>query len=191
MLMKSTRQPTGWSAWQPTGWFMWQPTVPDERMPTGVAVGLGTIAMVAAGMAATLVPVNQPGWRFAVVATAVAVFAATTLDHVALAVVALIGFLISNGFLEDRFGDLSWHGSADLWRLLLLVSAGAVGLAVGEGYRWVRDLRDRWRAELPATPDREATPATPATPDYRETATATATATPATAAPATKEDRGA
>jgi hypothetical protein len=63
---------------------------------------------------------------------------------VALGIVALIGALTYNGFLEDRLGQLAWHGSDDLWRLLLLVMVGAFGLALGEGIRFVRDLRVRY-----------------------------------------------
>jgi hypothetical protein len=59
-------------------------------------------------------------------------------------VVTVIGALIFNGFLEDSLGQLAWHAD-DLWRLMLLVVAGAFGLAVGEGYRYVRDLRIRYR----------------------------------------------
>lgn len=113
--------------------------------PLGIAVGIGAIAIVVAGLVAAMIPVAYPGWRFGVIAFAVWLFAAVSLDQVALAAVAVIGFLINNGFLEDRFGQLGWHGFDDLWRLVLLVMVGAWGLAVGEGYRFVRDLRVRRR----------------------------------------------
>jgi hypothetical protein len=118
---------------------------PDPRaMPTGFAIGLGAVLMVVAGLIAAAVPGSQPAWRFAVIAVAVGVFA-LGLDLRALAGVALIGFLISNGFLEDEFGDLTWHGYGDLWRVVVLVMAGACGWAVGTGFRHVRKLRARSR----------------------------------------------
>jgi hypothetical protein len=113
----------------------------DGQTPFGIAIGIGAVAVVVAGVIAAMIPVAYPGWRFGVIAVTVAVFAAVSLDQWALAGVAVIGFLISDGFLEDRLGQLSWHGSADLWRLMLLVVVGAGGLAIGEAYRYVRNLR--------------------------------------------------
>jgi hypothetical protein len=55
--------------------------------------------------------------------------------------------LVVNGFLIDRLGELSWHGSSDLYRMLLLLVCGAFGLAVGEVYRQLVALRARWMAE--------------------------------------------
>jgi len=136
-------------------WSVRRPAAPADGMPTGIAVGLGAVAMVAAGLVAAAVPADHPAPRFTVIAVAVGLFAAMTADQVALAVVAPIGFLISNGFLEDRFGQLSWHGSADLWRLMLLVSAAALGLVVGDGYRWVRGLRAYRHSVRPATRPRQ------------------------------------
>jgi hypothetical protein len=76
-------------------------------------------------------------------AIAVGLFAAISLDQVALLAIAVLAFAISNGFLEDRLGQLAWHGSQDLWRLLLIVMAGAFGLAAGEAVRFVRGIRPR------------------------------------------------
>ena len=121
------------------------PAARDSATPLGIAVAIGAVAMVVAGMAAAAIPSAYPGWRFGVIAFAVFLFAAIALDQVALALVTAIGALIFDGFLEDRLGQLAWHGSDDLWRLLLLVVAGAVGLAVGEGCRFVSDLRSRYR----------------------------------------------
>jgi len=59
-----------------------------------------------------------------------------------------LGWLVSNGFLENRCGELSWHRSADLWLVTAFVVAAAVGLAVGDGYRQLRELRAGWLAEL-------------------------------------------
>jgi hypothetical protein len=88
-------------------------------------------------------------------AVAVGLFAAISLDQRALVAITVIAFGISNGFLEDRFGQLSWHGSGDVWRLLLLVTAAGWGLAVGEAYRYVRALRSRWTVSPSDTTDTE------------------------------------
>jgi hypothetical protein len=104
------------------------PAISEPENPTGIAVGVGAVAMVVAG----------------VIALVVFGFAVASLDHVAVAIVSGIGALIFNGFLEDRFGQLAWH-SGDLWRLLLLVTVGGTGLALGEGYRFAQDLRVRYR----------------------------------------------
>jgi hypothetical protein len=103
--------------------------------------------IVAAGIVAALVPAAYPGPRFAVVAVAVGLFAVLTVDHLALAPVALLGALVVNGFLVNRFGELTWHGSSDLYRLMLLAMAGALGLAIGEARQQIFTLRNRWRAE--------------------------------------------
>jgi MFS family permease len=112
--------------------------------PTGIAAGVGAVLMVVAGIVAASIPAADKGWRFGVIVAAVLLFAACSLDQVAISVAAVTGALIFNGFLEDRFGQLSWHAD-DLWRLLLLVMVAAFGLALGEGYRYVRDLRLRYR----------------------------------------------
>jgi MFS family permease len=122
-----------------------------DPTPTGIALGIGAVVMIVAGLVAAMVPAADMGWRFAVIAVAVCGFAAVSLDQVALAGVAVIGSLIFNGFLEDRFGQLSWHGADDLWRLLLLVMVAAWGLALGEGYRYVRNLRTRIPFEADGT----------------------------------------
>jgi MFS family permease len=120
----------------------------DDRTPIGITIAVGVLVIVVTAMVAAAVPPAYPGWRFGLIAVAVAGFAAVTLDELALAAVAIIAYGVWNGFLEDRFGQLSWHGSEDLWRLLLLVIASAWGLAVGAAYRHVRVLRARWRTDL-------------------------------------------
>jgi hypothetical protein len=114
----------------------------------GFAIGAGAIGLVAAAIVAAVIPVADADWRFAVMATSVGLFAAISLDQLALGGIVVLAFLISNGFLEDRLGQLAWHGSGDLWRLLLLVTVGAVGLGVGEGVRLIAKLRARGRADI-------------------------------------------
>jgi hypothetical protein len=128
----------------PIGRYRSGPAARQPETPTGIATGIGAVAIIAAGVVAAMIPAAYPGWRFGVIAAAVLVFAAVSLDQVALGIVALLGVLIFNGFLEDRLGQLAWHAD-DLWRLLLLIMIGALGLAVGEGYRFVNDRRARYR----------------------------------------------
>jgi MFS family permease len=118
-----------------------------ERAPVGIALAAGATAVTAAALVAAALPASQPGWRFAPIALTVGGFAAVTMDQRALAGVALIGWLIANGFLVDRLGELSWHGSSDTWRMIILVFAAVLGLAAGQAYRQIRDLRYRWRVE--------------------------------------------
>jgi MFS family permease len=124
-----------------------RPAKAQARTPVGINLALGTAMIVVAALLAAVIPATHAGWRFALVATAVGLFAALTLDQLALAAVALLSWLVVNGFLVDRLGELSWHGSADLYRMLLLVVSGAFGLAAGEVYRQLIALRTRWMAE--------------------------------------------
>jgi hypothetical protein len=116
------------------------------RTPRGITIGAGSVVVVAAALLAALVPVAHTGWRFAVVAGAVGLFAAVGRDGWAVAAVAALSWLVVNGFLVDRLGELSWHGSPDLSRLMLLVLIGGSGLALGEGMQGLREVRARWRA---------------------------------------------
>ena len=129
----------------------WPPVLATapQRTPVGINLAAGTAMVVAAALVAAAISTTYAGWRFAVVALAVGLFAALTLDRLALVGVAVLGWLVVNGFLVDRLGELSWHGSADLYRMLLLVVAGAFGLAVGEVFRQLVVLRARWMAEAP------------------------------------------
>jgi hypothetical protein len=120
----------------------------EQQTPVGINVAVGAVAVVVAALLAAGLPVAHPGWRFAVMALAVGGFAAVSGDQLALAAVVPLGWLVSNGFLENRSGELSWHHSADVWLLTMLVVAAAVGLAAGDGYRQIRELRARWLAEL-------------------------------------------
>jgi hypothetical protein len=115
-----------------------------ERAPVGINVGVGSAVMVAAGLVGAAIPGTEGGLRFAVIALAVAGFAAATLDELALAVVVPLGFGVLNGFLENQHGQLSWHGSSDLWRLMVLVISAGLGLTAGEAVAYVRRLRMKW-----------------------------------------------
>lgn len=118
-----------------------------ERTPVGIDLAAGAVAVIGAALVAAALSASQPGWRFAMIAVAVGGFGTVTLDQRALAGVVVLGWLISNGFLVNRLGELSWHGSSDIWRMMILVAVAALGLAAGEAGRQIRDLRSRWRVE--------------------------------------------
>jgi MFS family permease len=111
----------------------------------GLVIGGGAAWMVAAAFVSAAVPATAPGGRLAVLAVALAGFAALTVDLVAVAAVAGLAALVCNGFLVNQLGVLSWHGTADAVRLAVLAAAAAVGLAAGAGHRFVRRAR-LWRA---------------------------------------------
>jgi MFS family permease len=123
------------------------PVDTDGPTPVGINVGIGSVLIIAATLVAALVPVADRPARLGIVVVAVGTFAAFTVDQRALAGIVVAGWLVANGFLENRLGQLSWHGSTDLSLATLLVIAGAVGLATGEAYRGVGRLRARWRVE--------------------------------------------
>jgi hypothetical protein len=81
--------------------------------------------------------------RFAVMVVAVAGFAALTAGVRNVAAIVLLAWLVVNGFLVDRFGDLAWHGRADVVRAVLLVAAGGLGLAAGACVRAYAGWRSR------------------------------------------------
>jgi hypothetical protein len=146
--MSMRRSAKRWSAkrWSAKRWS--ENTGRAPSTPTGLAIGAGAVGLVVAAIIAAAIPTGDAGWRFAVMAIAVGLFAAISLDQVALGGIVVLAFLISDGFLEDRSGQLTWHGSGDLWRVLLLVMASAWGLSFGEGVRYVANVRARGRAEI-------------------------------------------
>jgi hypothetical protein len=117
----------------------------DAGTPIGINLAVGAVMITAAVFAAASVPIADPQWRCAVVAVALGLFAAFTLDWLAVAAVVLPTWMIMNGFLVNHLGDLSWHGRADLDRFVVLVGAGLVGLAVGGARQRVQGLRERWQ----------------------------------------------
>ncbi|TDO39664.1 hypothetical protein C8E87_3359 [Paractinoplanes brasiliensis] len=41
-----------------------------------------------------------------------------------------LGCLLFNGFLVNRFGELTWHGEAEVWPVVVLAGTAGVGVAV-------------------------------------------------------------
>jgi len=106
----------------------------------GIDIGIGAVAVVTAGLIAAAVPAADQPWRFAVMAIAVVVFAALSGERLAVACTAGLAWLVVNGFLIDRFGELSWHGPTDLYRAVMLILAGVLGLLIAAVRRRGRDV---------------------------------------------------
>jgi hypothetical protein len=103
----------------------------EAETPVGILIAIGAVTVVAAAAVAGQVPVADTGLRLAVMAAAMAVYAAFSFDVLAVAAVVPLAWLVQDGFLLDRYGVLVWRGWSDLARLGLLVAAALVGLAVG------------------------------------------------------------
>jgi len=110
-------------------------TGPDplpSRAPLGISVGIGTAAVVAAAFADAAVPHHLISLRWAVLTVTVACFALWAADALAALIVTAVAFLLANGFMVNRQGELSWHGRDDLWRLAVLLLGALLGVAVGQ-----------------------------------------------------------
>ena len=115
------------------------------RTPLGLNIGVGAAAVVAAALVAAAVPEPHELWRWEAVAAAVAIVAAVTADRAAMAAVVPLAWLVTDGFLENRLGQLTWHGSTDLSLILLLLAAAGLGLGIGRIRQVRRDTRRRGR----------------------------------------------
>jgi hypothetical protein len=100
-------------------------------VPVGVDIAGGAAAVVLAALGAAAVPAAYGWWRVAVIGVVVAVFAAVTADARAAGAVVVLAWLVVNGFLVDRYGQLSWHGAVDLGRLLVIAACAGLGLLLG------------------------------------------------------------
>ena len=105
--------------------------VDEDRCPSGIAVAVGAVALVAAAMFAAAVT-DRPAPRLGVLVLAVAVFAAVFGDGRAALAVAGLAWPIGNGFLVNRFGELRWHAGVDGWFVVGLLAAVAVGMTVAQ-----------------------------------------------------------
>ncbi len=115
-----------------------------EVMPTGFGIAAGSAVVTASALLAAAVPASEGAVRLGVVAFPLAVFAASPVTAAAAAATGVLAFLVVDGFLVNSLGELSWHGTADGWRLLTLAAAVLVGFLAGVVCRAVR-RRLRWR----------------------------------------------
>ncbi len=113
----------------------------SRQLPTGILLGFGSFAVVVAGFVASAVPTEESGIRYGVLVGTVLIFTALVNEWAAASAAAVVGFLVFDGFLVNQLGELSWHGSADLSRLLALAAAVTFGRLLGDGYRSYRLVR--------------------------------------------------
>lgn len=111
---------------------------PDRRMAQGLLVSVGTSAVIVAAFAASALPQDGAVLRYAALAGTVFVFTAVTGRWAASVWVAIIGFLVFDGFVIDQMGELSLNGRDDLARILTLVAAVIFGRLSGDCYRLYR-----------------------------------------------------
>jgi hypothetical protein len=102
-----------------------------------------------------------------------------TADFGAMVAVAVVAFLLFEGFLVGIRGQLAWHGQDDVLWLGVLMAAGLVGLAWGTLRRWVRRERrflllEELTAAHAVRPPVRPTPAETPGPTERPTAAAAA-----------------
>lgn len=107
-------------------------------MPFGIGTALGAALTVPACLLAAAVPAADPTWRLVIVTAVVGCSSAAAADAATAIAVAGAAFLLVDGFLIGRYGDLAWHGRADLVRLAALLAAAVVGAAMGRLRLWLR-----------------------------------------------------
>jgi MFS family permease len=130
-------------------WFARSARIGDDAgTPVGINVAVGAVIITASSFLADAVPAGRPQWRCAVVALGLGLLAVVTADRLAVATVVVPTWMVMNGFLVNHLGTLSWHGWADVERLLALSLAGLTGLAVVAVARLWREQRERWQLGL-------------------------------------------
>lgn len=116
----------------------------DPRLPLGLTLPLGFVATFVAAVPLGL----SRGWLLAVggLAGMAAVVAAVswTARAGAAACIAGMGWLMLDGFVVHRYGDLAWNGGRDPRRLTVLLAAA---LAASIGRALLLAVRSRHPAE--------------------------------------------
>jgi hypothetical protein len=102
----------------------------------GISLGLGAVSMVAATAVAAAMFPGVPA-RLAVVALWVAAYAAAVEDLWAVLSTAAVGYLLFDGFLVNRHGELAWTGTTSVRDVAVLALAVGVGLV----WRWIRAVK--------------------------------------------------
>jgi hypothetical protein len=108
------------------------------RTPSGINIAAGSAVVTATAALAAAVSPNVPT-RLLVMALAVAVYTVVVADTCASGAVAALAYLLFDGFLVNRHGELTWDGTTSTWYLTAFVVAAGPGLA----RRWVRYARVR------------------------------------------------
>lgn len=101
----------------------------DSRIRPSIAVPAGfALTLTAAGLMTVLRPYLGPVVDLAVMAALVAVFGWFAGWTSAL-MTAVFAWLMLDGFAEDRFGVLRWHGGVDVVALGVLAGCGVAACA--------------------------------------------------------------
>lgn len=102
-------------------------------MDSAFVVAIGFVASLAGVTVLSNVPLHEPA---PVAVLAVLAFGSAFLGgYDAAVVVGGLCWLFADGFLVNRFGQLSWHGSADALRLAVFLGAAVLGATAGLAFR--------------------------------------------------------
>ena len=133
------------------GWAELRRAADDPRPPGALVVGLTVVAgLVWSAMSQAMGLSDTAGAVGVVVIAVVASWWATVPGST---LVAVVSFLVADGFVQDQFGQLHWNGSADAALLLALL----VGCVVSADVRseLIEDSRLPHPAEAAQDPDEE------------------------------------
>src|SRR5262245_52327581 len=97
----------------------------------GINVTASTAAVTVAVAAGALEPTADRIGRLVPVCLAALTTGAALVDAAASAVATVIAFFLTDGFLVNRLGVITWHGTSDVDRILALVCCAVVGWVVG------------------------------------------------------------
>jgi hypothetical protein len=124
------------------------------RPPVGVEAGIATAGVLVAVIVGAALPASAGDWRLAPVMVMLLGVGVRTVSVPALGFVALVAYFLVDGFLVNRSGELTWTGESDTYRLLLVVSAAVVGLAIGVWRRRPRPVfvPASWIVDVPDDP---------------------------------------
>jgi hypothetical protein len=113
--------------------------VEDDLPPAGIETGLSAAGVLVGTIVAACLPTSLGDWRLTPVAAALVVTGAWVRHVRVLALAALVASLVVDGFLVNRLGELSWHGTADAFRLCVAAGSAGLGLLLGTLHRrWHR-----------------------------------------------------
>jgi len=111
----------------------------SRRIPFEFAVAAGSLTMIVAALIdSAAFPPHDAGDRLTVMAAAIAVFCVVAGWQSGLPVAA-VGYLLFDGFLANRYGELTWDHQTGPRAIGVIALAAAFGLAIG----WLRSRSQR------------------------------------------------
>jgi hypothetical protein len=128
----------------------------DDRCPAGITIAIGAAALIVTALVGAAFP-PAPGPRLALLVVTVAAVAAVSGDGWAVLAVAGLAWAIGNGFLINRYGELSWHGRLDTGFVLSLLLGVSVGMVLSQisverrAHRRMRPFNDLLRGDVLAS----------------------------------------